>query len=253
MFNISEFKSRINRHNGLSFNSLFVVEINNPFLRINRVSPSTDSPISSDDLRFFCQAVTVPGINLEVMQYRPTGVGFPEFMPMSSIPGTLNCVFMLDSNHNIITFFHRWINSVINVGGNIGRSGAFEGESREINYKSQYETTMVIRHYSTHGKSALARGALGSVVPSQGDEFGFYEYKFEGVYPTEVGGNTLSWSDNSVSTSSINFSYSRIIHSGFQFARPEDSIFITGSQNSLRGLIPQIEETVLPQFPINIT
>jgi hypothetical protein len=236
MFNINEFKSRLNRHGGPAFNSLFVVEITN-----NLLSPGNNT-ITTDDLRFFCQSVNVPGINLEVMQYRPTGVGFPEFMPMNSSPGTLNCVFMLDTNHNVITFFHRWINSVINVGGNIGRSDAFGTESKEINYKNEYSTSMVIKHFSAYNSE--------NTIP------GFYEYKFEGVYPTEVGGIQLSWSDTSVSTTAINFSYSRILHSGFQPATTQDSRFIAGGQDSILrgGRIPQniINETVLP-ITLNLT
>jgi hypothetical protein len=240
VFNINEFKARMDRHGGPALNSLFVVEITDNLLSA-RTGNNIDT-ITTNDLRFFCQTVTVPGINLDVMQYRPTGVGFPEFMPMSSSPGALNCIFMLDTNHNVITYFHRWINSVINVGGNIGRSGAFGTESREINYKSEYTTSMVVKHFSAYGPE--------NTVP------GFYEYKFEGVYPTEVGGVTLSWSDGSPSTATVNFSYSRILHSGFQPATAQDSRFVIGSQDSIfrGGRIPQniINETVLPAAPLDI-
>jgi hypothetical protein len=238
MFNIREFKSRLNRHGGPALNSLFVAE----FARGAKLRTRVPSNINEDDLRFFCQTVTVPGINLEVAQYRPTGVGFPEFMPMSSNPDTLNCVFMLDTNHNIITFFHQWINAVINVGGNIGRSGDFRTDAREINYKDEYTARLTIKHFSTFQETGQAGG--------------LYEYVFDGVYPTQVGGITLSWADSSVSTASINFTYSRITHSGFRSVSAEESRFVTGAQDSisLGGRVPQnvINERILPPLTINV-
>jgi hypothetical protein len=218
MFNIREFKVTLDRYSGPAVNSLFVVEIANDSL-------STDirNTMPSRDLRFFCQTVTVPGINLEVVPYRPSGIGFPEYMPMSSAPDTLNCVFMLDSDHKIITFFHRWINAIIGVG-----SGDVGSGSREINYKTEYTVSMNIKHFSTFQKN----NELAS---------DYYEYKFYGVYPTQVGGITLSWNDKGVSTSSVNFTYSRIEHGGFKRASGENSRFVIGAQDSIirGGIIPQ--------------
>jgi hypothetical protein len=240
MFNVNEFKSRMNRHGGPSLNSLFVVEI--AAAGLNARTGSNIETISTDDLRFFCRSVSVPGINLELMQYKPVGTGFPEFLPMAATPGTLNCVFMLDTNHNVIAFFHRWINSIMNVGGNTGTTSAFNGQMRELNYKNEYSASLVVKHYSTYFED------------SDGTP-GFYEYKFEGVYPSEVGGSQFSWDDSSISTTAVNFSYTRILHSGFQRASAENSRFITGSQNSIvRGSrIPQIiNDRVLPVNPVTI-
>jgi hypothetical protein len=240
MFNINEFKSRMNRHGGPALNSLFVVEI--AAAGLSARTGSNIESISTDDLRFFCRSVSVPGINLELMQYKPVGTGFPEFLPMAATPDTLNCVFMLDANHNVITFFHRWINSIMNIGGNTGTTSAFNGQMRELNYKSQYVAALVVKHYSTYFED------------SDGTP-GFYEYKFEGVYPSEVRGASFSWDANEISTISVNFSYTRILHSGFQRASAENSRFITGSQDSIiRGSgIPQIiTERVLLVAPITI-
>ncbi len=230
MFNINEFKSKVNEHGGPALNSLFVAEI----ARI-----SEPGGILTNDLRFFCQSVSVPGINIEVMQYKPAGIGFPEFMPMSTSPDQLNCVFMLDSDHKIITFFHKWMNSIINVGGDRGiiplrepfSSRGSGIEPKEINYKNEYTTSMVVKHYSAFGNS--------NEIP------GFYEYRFEGVFPTQIGPLQLSWSDTSLSTSTVNFSYSRILHQGFQRASPQNSQFILGSQESIRrgGTINQVAIT----------
>lgn len=214
MFNINEFKSRIDRFSGPILNSLFVVEIG---------SINIPDIISTNDLKFFCQAVTVPGINFELTQYRSKGVGFPEFMPVSAAPDTLNCTFMLDNDHRIVTFFHRWANSIINIGGSAG-ANASKLDSREINYKSNYTTSLSIKHFSIHDHSK------------------FYKYDFEGVFPSQLGSQTLSWADSTVSTLTVNFSYENIIHSGFETSSVETSRFLEGLQRSIpRGgnVIPQ--------------
>lgn len=231
MFNINEFKSRIQRHGGPAKTSLFVV----------RFGANGNIPgfISTDDIRFFCQTITMPGINLELMSYRQGGVGYPEFMPMNSNPDSLNGVFMLDSNHRIMSFFHNWINSVVNVSGSFGPSSRGL-EQKEINYKSNYTTSMEIDFYSAYDQNRI------------------YRCIYDGVFPTQVGSLTLNWSDNnSIATMPVNFSYSRMRYSGFENVSFEESRLFRGSQDSIaqnsqitqvtRGIDQrQIDASVLP-------
>lgn len=206
MFNINEFKSRIQRHGGPARTSLFVV----------RFSANGNIPgfMTVDDMRFFCQTITMPGVNLELMSYKQGGVGYPEFMPMDSAPESLNGVFMLDSNHRIMSFFHSWINSVVNVSGSSGPS--LRGlEPKEINYKSNYTTTMEIDFFSAH------------------DQNNVYRCIYDGVFPTQVGSLTLNWSDtDSIATLPVNFSYNRMVYSGFDQSSFEVSRLFRGTQDS---------------------
>lgn len=207
MFNISEFKSRIQRHGGPARTSLFVV----------RFGANGNIPgfISTDDMRFFCQTITMPGINLELMSYRRGGIGYPEFMPMNSSPESLNGVFMLDSNHRIMSFFHNWINSVVNVNGSSGPSSRGL-EQKEINYKSDYTTTMEIDFFSTYDQNRI------------------YRCIYDGVFPTQVGSLTLNWSDNdSIASLPINFSYNKMRYSGFESISFENSRFFKSTQDSI--------------------
>lgn len=206
MFNISEFKSRIQRHGGPARTSLFVVSFG--------ANGNIPGFMSVDDMRFFCQTVTMPGINLGLMSYKQGGLGYPEFMPMSATPETLNGVFMLDSNHRIMSFFHNWINSVINVSGSTGPSTT-NLERREINYKENYETTMEIDFYSAYDQNRV------------------YKCRYDGIFPTQVGSLTLNWSDNdSIATLPVNFSYNRIEYSGFESTSFENSRLFLGLQDS---------------------
>jgi hypothetical protein len=197
VFNISEFKSRINRFGGPARTSLFVVTFS------PRGIPREF--ITTENLRFFCQTITMPGVNLELMPYRQSGIGYPEFMPMNVAPDSLNGVFMLDSSHVIMSFFHNWINSVVNVNGDVGPNSRGV-EQKEINYKSDYTTTMEIDFFTTH------------------DQNRFYRCIYDGVFPTQVGSLTLNWSDNdSIATLPVNFSYSKMRYSGFQSTSFENS------------------------------
>jgi hypothetical protein len=203
-FNINQFKAVMDRHGGHARTNLFVVTITNQ---------NVPGVITTEDLQFFCQSITVPGINLETMQYRPMGVGYSEAIPVSSTLATMNGVFLLDSNHRVLTFFHRWISSVVNVGSAPGRTGL---RPREIEYKENYTTSLRIQHFSAH------------------DTRKFYEYRFEGVYPTEVSGSELSWSSEAgPATVTVNFSYNRMIYSGFVDATMESSAGFRGEQKSI--------------------
>ena len=212
-FNISEFKSVMNRYGGPARTNLFEVLISATNTSGRTIVPGIINP---GDLRFFCQSASVPGINIETAQYRPNGVGFPEFMPVSASPDQLNGVFLLDSNHRVLTFFHRWISSVVNVSGSRGDS--VNGLPRhQIDYKDNYAASEVtIRHYSTH------------------DTKRFYECKYLGVYPTQVSPIDLGWATNdSPATITVNFSYNRLIYQGFNDSSFERSDNFVGSQFSL--------------------
>ena len=216
MFNISEFKSRLQRYGGPARTSLFVVSFGS--------NGNIPGFMSVDDMRFFCQTITMPGVNLELMSYRQGGVGYPEFMPMNSSPENLNGVFMLDSNHRIMSFFHNWINSVVNVSGVSGPSTRGL-EQKEINYKSNYTTTMVIDFFSTY------------------DQTRFYRCIYDGVFPTQVGSLTLNWSDNdSIATMPVNFSYNGMRYSGFESISFENSRLFLGAQDSIaqKNVITQL-------------
>lgn len=216
MFNISEFKATMDKHGGLAKNSLFEVQIMN-----NGKIPTN---ISSDDLRFFCQAVNMPGVNLDVAYYKPTGVGYQESIPVGANLGMINAIFFLDSNHKVMSFFHSWINNIFNISGELGPNSRGL-EPREINYKENYTTSLIIKHYSTHNK------------------FQFYEAVYDGVYPTEVGALELSWGGDGPATLPISFSFNKMIYSGFRSGSFEQSRSFKGIQESLpRGNLPSITQ-----------
>jgi hypothetical protein len=174
---------------------MFEVEITPTSLDGSEIAPGV---ITTRDLRFFCQSVSVPGINFETASYRPSGVGFPESMPMTTAPEALNCVFILDNDHRIMTFFHRWMNTVMNVGS--ARGATASGlPIHQIEYKNKYAaSSLTVRHYSSHDPSKT------------------YEFEYIGVYPTQVGNIDFGWgTKDAIATVTVNFSYSKMAYQGF--------------------------------------
>lgn len=219
-FYINEFKSVMNKYGGPAMSSLFEVELSPSSIDGTSIAPNI---ISTSDLRFFCQSATVPGVNLETTYYKPSGVGMSESMPMTIAPDTLNCVFLLDSNHRVMTFFHRWISSVMNVTGSGDTTTGLP--VHQIEYKSRYAaSSMIVRHYSTY------------------DPLRSYEFQFSGVYPTQVSPVDLRWSEKDTpATITVNFSYSKMLYSGFS-TRNFSSVSTVSSQKSIArgGVIPSI-------------
>jgi hypothetical protein len=202
VFNIRDFIQGLNKYGGPNQTNLFKVTFTQQ--NINDIST-----MPNRDLVFFCRAINVPGINLGVTEYRPLGYGKPQYMPMTMQSDDMNCVFILDSDHRVIDFFHQWTKKIINYdvsgGYRTGRAGDPLHIPYEINYKSNYVEEMTIEYY---GKSNSTK------VPT-------YTIFCSDVYPTQVSSLSLSWDPNAGSANlSVNFSYSSIRFEHNQIDRP---------------------------------
>lgn len=187
-FNINEFKSTMNKYGGPAKKNLFVVEIAN--------GPVQSDGMTARDLRFFCQTASVPGLNLTVADYYPNGFGAKQSIPVSITQDQFNAVFMLDSDHMVLRFFHQWVQQVLNYNY---AQGAFSQVGNqlpyEVGYKNDFACNIVIKHYSTNSDGTG----------------GYYEYTLHDAFPTQVSGVDVSWADNdSFATSTINFAYSHM-------------------------------------------
>jgi hypothetical protein len=193
-FTINEFKSTLSQYGGPARKNLFEVNLN-----------VIDAVTGRPDHIFFCKSVTVPGINVTVADYRPNGFGAMQSVPTAFQADQLNCIFILDSRHMIISFLHRWMQKVVNYDVSAGIFSQVDDQLPfEFGYKDDYVTTMTIKHYST-------------------DYSGYYEYTFEDVFPTQVSGVDLSWEDNdSYSVATVNLAYSSMKVDGTRVGTPTD-------------------------------
>lgn len=191
MFNINDFKTTFDSYGGPQRLNLFVVELYGADSRF----------VDTRDLRFFCKTVSIPEMNLDYIQNKPNSLGIQQHMPVGMQAGSLSAQFMLDSNHNILAFFHEWMQAIYNYDYS---SGSLAPNSRdrdqlpyEIGYKSEYALNMVVRFYSYFDKTQ------------------FYEFTFTDVFPISIGAIDMSWDANdSYAVLPIGFSYSSMKVSG---------------------------------------
>jgi hypothetical protein len=198
-FNISEFKSRIDKYGGLARKNLFVVDITFNGRNTNITVPN----FSQSDLRFFCQSAILPGLNIQVQDYKPNGFGLPYSVPISLVPDQINLIFMLDSQHRVLNFFHQWMQKIINYDVSRGIFSQVNGQlPYEIGYKTDYVSTLRLSFYST-------------------DLNTHYEYTLLEAFPTQISPINVSWDENnSYATMTVNFSYSGIRVAGATEGNP---------------------------------
>jgi len=191
MFNINEFKSVMNKYGGPAKSNLFIMSLG-PGLRDTRKSEF----IPKTDILFFCQEVTVPPININVSSYKANSIDIAQSIPINLSTPQINATFMLDSDHRVISFFHSWMQEIINYDVSQGYNSQINGDHMpyEIGYKQDYSCTLFIKHYKTDSTGKVEEG---------------YEYTFYDAFPTELGSKTLSWTpSDSIATVSVNFSAS---------------------------------------------
>ena len=201
-FRISDFKTTMDKFGGPARSNLFEVIIT-----------KGDEPNSKVEngrqLAFFCNAVNFPGIGVE--NGTMTNVAqLPTSFPLRMQPQPITASFMLDSNHNILSFFHNWLQRVMNFSTKNGTFGAIdpEGDSLgqlpyELGYKDEYACRMTIRHYSTES------------VGKDGGNAKYYEVNLDNIYPYSISDVALDWSANDqIAVLQVSFAYDQIHYSG---------------------------------------
>lgn len=208
-FRISDFKTTMDQFGGPAHANLFEVILskkNEPY-----------SSIDSRTLSFFCNAVNFPGIQIE--NGTMTNVAqLPTSFPLRMTPQPLTATFMLDSNHNVLSFFHNWLQRVMNFStksgtfGAIDAGGEFEAEGQlpyELGYKDDYACRMIVRHYSV---DSLGKGGGGAK---------YYDTVLDNIYPYTISDISMDWSSNDqFATITVTFAYDQIHYSADRAGKP---------------------------------
>lgn len=234
-FNTNEFLSRINKNGGLSKSSLFLV-------RILGLPSSLSDKIDAEDLTFFCKTVNLPSLSLETQDYRNQGFGAMERRPVGMQMPTVPSVFYMDTNHNVLKFFHAWMQEIVNYDLEGGVRSSYNGKlPYEIGYKSDYVAQMEILYYSSNNPNDV------------------YTYKLSNVHPVEVGSLSLSWENNNeLALLPVEFSFESMSVDGsspgvvVDFENNGAGLFeILGSLNSYGQVIKGLEFPTSVQDAIN--
>jgi hypothetical protein len=188
-FSITEFNSHINKH-GVSKQNIFVVTITLP----PKLS-SIENYIPTRDLTFLCRQVTLPGfdVNAPMIYPQSLGVGERRAIGINDFE-VVPMVFMMDSNFNVLKFFHRWMQSVVNYDTKAGYNSQLPGTTQavyQVGYKKDYAATITIEVYS--GNSPFG---------------GKYTYVLKNAYPVNIGSVLENWEDtNTIMTLNVGISF----------------------------------------------
>jgi hypothetical protein len=222
-FSIDQFRNTLDVYGGPARNNLFMVTLTD-----NGNGFGTQD-FDNRDLQFFCKTVTMPGVTLNVFDYRPNTIDMPQSMPFAMHYQSLECSFIVDDQHNVMRYFHNWMRRVMNfrpVGAPGADSFSNNQLSYEIGYKRDYAQTMTITKFSRNAStvSSVARNGTAFQYDSK------YECKLFDVYPVHVSGTNLSWADNDSYTElPVAFSYSSFEMSSFDTPGVVDTSSIGGS------------------------
>lgn len=210
-FNLTEFKAQMDWFGGPARGALFEVQIVN--------FPGVKSRANSRDLVFFCKNATIPGMIFNGVTYEPVAQ-MRKIMPMTWNPEPVQTIFLLDSDHQVLSFFHSWAQNIINYSTAAGSFSEVGGKLPfEIGYKDEYAATVIIRQYSTnYHKSGQ-----------------YYEVVLKNAFPMMIGDVDLSWENNDqFSVLPVSFQYDEIQYTGERIGSPTARF---GRGNGLLGLL----------------
>lgn len=233
-FNISDFKSSVDKFGGLARPSLFEVTLTK--------TREVNSRIENRDLTFFCTQTNFPGINFNISTMEQVGQR-SKFFPTGVLSEPVSTMFLVDSDHQVLTFFHNWMQKVVNYSSKSGTNGAIGNELDlqrpfEVGYKSDYTCNMSIKHYSTE---------------SAGNKF--YEVVFENVFPSMIGDLDLSWDNNDQFIRlPVVFMYDHLSYSGDRTGKQTTSNGrgILETLGDLAGFVDVVSQTFSQGRPTSI-
>lgn len=106
-FSIDEMKSAVNNSGGLAKASRFMAYF--------RAYPNGIADLDQiQDLSFMCESASIPGIAYQTDDIRASGYGNIEKRPYATIYQDVTLNFFCDNNGSVISFMHKWLQSVFN-------------------------------------------------------------------------------------------------------------------------------------------
>jgi len=225
-FNVADFRAQISnsKFGGLALANKFIVRITPPS---KIFTGDGDSFPTMEQLTFFCSTSNLPGKTINTFDHKPYAFGQVNKMPISRTNDSLTTSFFGDSNYLIMGFFQRWLNYIVQDGGEV-----FDGRGyREIGYKEHYACTIEIIGYDYDSSEKVV-------------------YKLYEAYPTQIGAVQMGWEQNDTLIQiPIEFTYDDMIitresvnASDFTSARTPVGLFTRIAQAaSIAGVINTIK------------
>ena len=208
-FNIRAFKSVLNSVNGLVKANKFQVLIV-PKLQLGDIRTIT----------FLCDQATLPGVAWTTQDVRHTGYGNFAKRPTNATFSDVTLGFFVDSNSNVMEFFHRWMSNI----NNFDRSNPGERNGLplyQFNYPEEYEAVVEITTFDD-------------------ENFPVTTIKLNDAFPVSVADQQLSWENqNSLLRMQVTLAYDSWSSNHFDETQANRSTDRSGNQFNEAPLIRQ--------------
>lgn len=147
-------------------------------------------------LTYLCSSANMPGSQVITSEERIRGYGPARKVPYDIATTDVTLTFYCDGNGETVAFFDNWIRNIV-AHGNPSKNDPINGASYgEVQYPSQYETTLVAYIYNenpgTTGESAVE----------------ILKYTMDKAYPVSMSEVQMDWSNGeTVQTFTVTFAY----------------------------------------------
>lgn len=235
-FNISKFKTTFDKYGGPARASLFEVTI-------SKYEESNSAIRPASEFSFFCKSAQFPGLSIQNQVMR-NSTQLPQNFPSAMDNSPFTAIFLIDSDYQILTYFHNWMQKVLNYSTRGGKFAAINADSfaggqlpYEVGYKDDFSCRISLKAYST-----------------ESDPGKFYEVIMENAYPFQLGNLDMAWEQNdSFLTLPVSFSYDSIHYSGDQMGNPSSrSKGILETLSDLAGFADVVNQTIKSGKPTSI-
>jgi len=118
-FNVNEFRSQVDKFQGLQVPNLFMVSFSPP-----RGSNGFKTTSNLDAARILCSRATMPGFAFSQTEFKRQGFGPSERRTTGYIPQALSLEFFLDNTNQVIEFLTKWAQRHAQYALNAGEIGS---------------------------------------------------------------------------------------------------------------------------------
>lgn len=169
--NITDFKSAISAHGGLSNSNEFEFRITPP-------GGMSDPNNIIRDIRFFCDSAQLPGVAFQTNEFSQMGYGPLEKRPTNALFEESQVTFMSDANSDLVAFFHEWFRLISNF-----------QEDNKYEFHDNYVTTGEVTKFNSAGEKV-------------------YMWKLLNMYPTTFPSTGVDWNTtDEIVKYSVSFTY----------------------------------------------
>lgn len=186
MFNIAEFSSIVAKNKGYQRSALFSVEM--PVPPILLAAGGLYQQIGRD-LRFYCEGVNLPGIQLQTIDVNHYGYGPNTQKPIVPFFAGLDLDFLSDQLGGVYNFFEQWIKAICNFDSRKGMTGATGLNNQfpyELSYKKNYAVDININSFAPTGMNEQKKP--GPIKATQ--------LTIQQAYPIFLGDIQYNWGDS---------------------------------------------------------